>query len=279
MTKLETKTLDTDFGTIVYYSYMNPTQPIVNLYIHGLGDSRKWFLKHFDTYSLDRFSWIVPDLLGHGDSSKSDRVEAYTMNKQAKYLLAILEREHVTQLSLLAHSMGGAIAVSLVELLASQSLPITKLRLLLYLEGNLDAGDAFFSSMFAKMSFSEFQQEFESICNRIQGGSKEVHVVDFVSAFRKAGPFAIWASSRDLAPVSVKGDLLDRLLVHRDFPCYFIFGEKNRGVYSSEKLVREAQLPLFFIPNAGHGLHTENPSYFWKNIGELIQRESIDSAK
>lgn len=279
MTRLETKHLETEFGTIAYYSYMNPNQHLVNLYIHGLGDGRKWFLKHFTTYSLDRFSWIVPDLLGHGDSSKSDNIEAYTMNQQAKYLLAILEREHVTQLSLLAHSMGGAIAVSLIELLASQSSPITKLRLLLYLEGNLDAGDAFFSSMFAKMSLSEFKHEFESICNRIQGGSEEEHTVDFVLAFRKAGPFTIWASSRDLAPISVKGDLLDRLLAHRDFPCYFIFGEKNRGMYSSEKLVRENQLPILFIPNAGHGLHTENPSYFWKNIGDLIQKENIELEK
>ena len=279
MTRLKTTSLETDFGTIVYYSHMNPTQPLVNLYIHGLGDNRKWFLKHFTTYSLDRFSWIIPDLLGHGDSSKSDKVEAYTMNQQAKCLVAVLEKENVEQLSLLAHSMGGAIAVSLIELLNQQSVPITKLKLLLYLEGNLDAGDAFFSSMFAEMSFSEFQQEYESICSKIQGDSEEEYMIDYISAFREAGPFTIWASSKDLAPLSVKGNLLNRLLAHRDFPCYFIFGENNRGVYSSEKLVRDAQLPLLFIPNAGHGLHTENPSYFWAIVGELIQKKKIKIEK
>jgi pimeloyl-ACP methyl ester carboxylesterase len=279
MVNLITKKLETDFGTLVYYFYMNPLQPIVNLYIHGLGDSRKWFLNHFTTYSLDRFSWIVPDLLGHGDSSKSDEAEAYTMNHQAQYLLDILEKERVKQLSLLAHSMGGPIAVALIELLASQSVHITNLRLLLYLEGNLDAGDAFFSSMFAKMSFSEFKQDFESICSKIQGDSEEEHVVEFVSAFRKAGPFTIWASSKDLAPISLKGNLLKRLLAHRDFDCYFIFGEKNRGIYSSEKLVREEHLPLLFIPNAGHGLHTENPSFFWRIVSELIQKENSNVVK
>ncbi len=275
MIGLVTKSLETDFGTIVYYSHMNPDQSIVNLYIHGLGDNRKWFLKHFTTYSLDRFSWIVPDLLGHGDSSKSHLAEAYTMVQQAKYLASILEREQVKHLSILAHSMGGAIAVSLIELLTQQDKPRTKLSLLLYLEGNLDAGDAFFSSMFAKMSLSKLRQEFESICNQIKGDSKEEHITDYVSSFREAGPLTIWASSKDLAPISVKGNLLDRLLKHRDFACYFIFGEKNKGVYSSEKLVRDAQLPLLFIPDAGHGLHTENPTYFWTNIGELIQRENI----
>jgi pimeloyl-ACP methyl ester carboxylesterase len=279
MANLITKKLETDYGTLVYYFYMNPLQPIVNLYIHGLGDSRKWFLKHFATYSLDRFSWIVPDLLGHGDSSKSDEAEAYTMNQQAQYLFAILEKEHVKHLSLLSHSMGGAIAVSLIELLASQSVRITNLRLLLYLEGNLDAGDAFFSSQAAKMTFSEFRQEFESFCNRILGGSEEEHMIEFVSSFRKAGPFTIWASSKDLAPISVKGNLLKRLQAHRDFDCYFIFGEKNKGIYSSEKLVRDAQLPLLFIPNAGHGLHTENPSYFWATVGELIEKKDVEAAK
>ena len=91
MTSLVTKRLETDFGTLVYYFYRNPLQPMFNLYIHALGDSRKWFLKHFSTYSLDRFSWIVPDLLGHGDSSKSNDVKAYTMDQQAKYLATILE--------------------------------------------------------------------------------------------------------------------------------------------------------------------------------------------
>lgn len=279
MTSLVTKSLETDFGTIVYYAHTNPRQPMVNLYIHGLGDSRKWFLKHFTTYSLDRFSWIIPDLLGHGDSSKSDKAEVYTMEQQAKYLVAILERENVKQLSLLAHSMGGAIAVSLIELLHHQSETIAKPRLLLYLEGNLDAGDAFFSSLFAKMTFAKFRQEFDSICSKIQGDSEEKHMIDFISAFRKAGPFTIWASSKSLAPVSVKGTLLNRLLVHRGFDCYFIYGEKNKGILSSEKLVRDAQLPLLFIPNAGHGLHTENPFYFWMIVSELIQQKNIELAK
>ncbi|MFW9962477.1 MAG: alpha/beta fold hydrolase [Candidatus Sifarchaeia archaeon] len=274
-----TKSLETEFGTIVYYSHMNPTQNLVNLYIHGLGDNRRWFLKHFTTYSLDRFSWIVPDLLGHGDSSKSEKAEAYTMNQQAKYLIAILEKENIKQLSILAHSMGGAIAVSLIELLYHQTVHIAKPRLVFYLEGNLDAGDAYSSSMFAKMTSAELKQEFDSICRRIEGNSKEEYMIDFISAFQKAGPFTIWASSIDLAPISVKGNLLDRLLAHCDFACYFIFGEKNRGVYSSEKLVRDAQLPILFIPNAGHGLHTENPSYFWKTVGKLIQKENIKLTK
>lgn len=279
MKKLVTKSLETEFGTIVYYSHMNPTQNLVNLYIHGLGDNRRWFLKHFTTYSLDRFSWIVPDLLGHGDSSKSEKAEAYTMNQQAKYLIAILEKENIKQLSILAHSMGGAIAVSLIELLYHQTVHIAKPRLVFYLEGNLDAGDAYSSSMFAKMTSAELKQEFDSICRRIEGNSKEEYMIDFISAFQKAGPFTIWASSIDLAPISVKGNLLDRLLAHCDFACYFIFGEKNRGVYSSEKLVRDAQLPILFIPNAGHGLHTENPSYFWKTVGKLIQKENIKLTK
>ncbi len=274
MERLQTKCFETEYGVIEYYTHMSPDQQLVNLYIHGLGDNRKWFAKHFAKYSLDRFSWIVPDLLGHGNSSKSEKDKAYTMNKQAEYLAAILEKEEVEQVSILAHSMGGAIAVSLIEILALKRTSISKPRLLLYLEGNLDAGDAFFSSKFAEMSFHEFSQEFESISNRILGDSKEEHMKEYVSAFREAGPFTIWASSKDLAPVSNKGDLLDRLLTHCDFNCYFIFGEKNRGVYSSEKLVRDAHLPLLFIPSAGHGLHTENPAYFWDVIGNLIQNTS-----
>ena len=277
MTELQTKTIETEFGTIVYYSYKNPDQPLVNLYIHGLGDSRKWFPKHFTAYSLDRFSWIVPDLLGHGESTKSSKIEAYTMEQQAKYLTAILEREHVRNLSILSHSMGGAIAIALIDLLHKQYEGNIKTKVLFYLEGNLDAGDAFFSSLFANMTFPEFKQTFDGTCNKILGDSKEESMIDYVDAFREAGPFTIWASSRDLSPISVEGTLLNRLLSHCDFDCYFIFGEKNKGHLSSEKLVRDAQLPLLFIPDAGHGLHTENPSFFWTTFSELIKKN--DDAK
>jgi len=272
MTSLVTKYLKTEFGKIVYYFHQNSLQPTVNLYIHGLGDSRKWFLKHFSMYSLDRFSWIVPDLLGHGESSKIDQAEAYTMEQQAKNLISLLEQEQVKQFSILAHSMGGPIAISLIELLACHKEPIAIPELLLYLEGNLDAGDAFFSSLIAKKTFSEFEQEFESICSKILDDSKEEHMVDYVAAFREAGPFTLWASSKDLAPISAGGNLLNRLLALRNLSSHFIFGEKNKGVFSSEKLVREAQLPILYIPDAGHGLHTENPSYFWETIGKLIQK-------
>lgn len=272
--RLETKKLETKFGSIVYYLHTNSSQPLVNLYIHGLGDNRKWFLKHFQSYSLNRFSWIVPDLLGHGDSSKSNDINAYSMEQQAKYLAAILEKEHVEHLSILAHSMGGAIAVSLVELLHSKKKTNSDVRVLFYLEGNLDAGDAFFSSMFAKKTLTEFEQDFDEICDKMLSEPDDQSMIDYVAAFREAGPFTIWASSKDLAPISIEGTLLNRLLTHRDFECYFIFGEKNKGHLSSEKLVRDAQLPLLFIPNAGHGLHTENPSYFWKIVGDLIQEKN-----
>jgi pimeloyl-ACP methyl ester carboxylesterase len=100
-------------------------------------------------------------------------------------------------------------------------------------------------------------------------------MVDYIAAFREAGPFTIWASSKDLAQISVRGDLLNRLLAHPSLTIYFVFGEKNRGVLSSETLVRDAQLPLLFIPDAGHGLHTENPSCFWATIGELIDKKTV----
>jgi len=97
-------------------------------------------------------------------------------------------------------------------------------------------------------------------------------MVDYVAAFREAGPFPLWASSKDLAPISARGNLLNRLLALRNLSIQFVFGEKNKGALSSEKLVKDAQLPILYILEAGHGLHTENPSYFWKTIGKLIQR-------
>ncbi|MFO7836850.1 MAG: alpha/beta hydrolase [Candidatus Thorarchaeota archaeon] len=272
MSNLATKQVPSDFGDVVYYSYYNPKAPEVNLYIHGLGYCRSWFPRHFDAYDLNRYSWIVPDLIGHGDSARPDDPSAYTMESQAEYLLDILLEENVNRIRILAHSMGGPIAISLLEQLENNG--SIKPMLLLYLEGNLDAGDTFFSSKVVSMPLEKYRQKFEHWCQKIQDETEDESMKSWVRALESAGPFTIWASSNDLVTVSKTDNLLPRLFDVFDGPMYFVFGGENAGKYTSEKLVKESGEQILYVPNAGHAMHEDNPTGFWSIVFRLIEKHS-----
>ncbi len=252
MLGITAKTVTTIYGDLSYYrlkSEKNHKNSDI-LFIHGLGGDKSWFLEQCEHFSLEKYSWIVPDLLGYGSSAKPREKYAYFMDQQAKYLVKVLKEEQVKSIIILAHSMGGPIAISLIEQLKEQD--EIKIRGLLYLEGNLDINDAFFSSEIANKSFDEFESQFEPW-------------TEYVEAY------PVWASSLDLVNVSDSNQLLIRLQRCLTFPVHFIFGEKNKGRFTSEKLVEESGLSLKFIPNTGHFMHMENPSDFWNLVIDIIQ--------
>ncbi|MFX1532976.1 MAG: alpha/beta fold hydrolase [Promethearchaeota archaeon] len=265
MYNILTKKISTQFGDLVYYRSINEMQEV--LFIHGLGLNKEWFPQHYEPYSLYDCSWIVPDLIGHGKSAKPKDKQAYTMNQQARNLLSVLIKEEVKEIVIIAHSMGGPIAISLIEQLIIQKTPEIKPVGLFYLEGNLDSNDAFLSSQIAALSFEEFEKSFESFLR--------YYPIKLHDQLREMGPSPLWASSLDLVSISKAKQLLPRLQKRLNFPVYFVFGEKNKGYFTSETLIKRAKLPLIYIPKAGHFMYNDNPESFWKIIKQLIH--SLDS--
>ena len=135
---------------------------------------------------------------------------------------------------------------------------------------NLDAGDAFTSSRINSIPIEEFEAGFDSWCENILTQSQDPSLLEWVDGLHEAGPYVLWESSKDCAYLSERGDLLDRLLANLEFPVYFIFGENNKGQFSSEKLVRDARLPIHFVPNAGHAMFRDNPADFWGLVKKLL---------
>ena len=270
MARLEDKQFSTEFGNIAYYWFESKAQSRFNLFIHGLGGNRKWFPNDFETYGLEKYSWIFPDLMGHGDSQENRIPETYTMEKQAEFILRLLQYEGIDEISILAHSMGGPVAISLIEKLVADKDMKIKVATLLYLEGNLDAGDAFTSSRINSIPIEEFEAGFDSWCESILTQSQDPPLLEWVDGLREAGPYVLWESSKDCAYLSERGDLLDRLQINLEFPVHFIFGEKNKGQFSSENLVKDAGLPIHFIPDAGHAMFRDNPVAFWGLVKKLL---------
>lgn len=250
-------------GDISYYRTQNPQSSYDMLFIHGIGEDKNWFPEQFEKCSLGEVSWLVPDLLGFGESSKPQRQDAYTMSHQAELLEGILDQEGVTRLVVLAHSMGGPIAVSLIESLSLR--PDIEVLGLFYLEGNLDINDAYLSGKFAAHTYEAYTQVFKKRLDRLEEANPELY-----ESTRAIGPFPFWASSVDLVRESGSGDLLPRIQKQQQLPTHFVFGLQNKGRFSSEALVRDAGLPLHYVPDAGHMMYLDNPTAFWPIVFEAL---------
>ena len=271
---INTKKFSTQHGDLEYYIVSNPDQDIGILFIHGLSSDKEWFKEQYFEYNLEKYSWIVPDLPGHGKSNELKQDFDYSMENQAKILYNLLMNEGMGRIVIIAHSMGGPIAISLIEEISKtrNQKPINLEVLgLFYLEGNLDKGDAFFSSKVANYSLEEFKTNFESFLDGLVtkfGPS----IQPFCAALRSMGPYPLWAICKDLVRLSYSNELLPRLQKRLHFPAYFVYGEKSKGTYSSEDLVKEANLPIIYIPKTGHAFLLDNPADLWQIVKDLISK-------
>ncbi|MFQ6125489.1 MAG: alpha/beta fold hydrolase [Candidatus Heimdallarchaeota archaeon] len=248
--------------TISFYHCVGEKDLILLLF-HGLGSSKEDYLQIFNYDKLKANTITIPDLVGHGESSKPPNF-SYSMDDQAKILFRLLERlSFKSNIVLVAHSMGGPIAVSLAELLSDRVVGMV------YAEGNIDVGDCFFSK-FVIDSFSLENWEDTGFEQSLAEIRKDPDLADFAVSFAKAGAITTYKSSEDLVRVSKEDTLLERL-IQLSIPVLAIFGAKNKGKFSSEKKL-QAKFPIRYIPDAGHGMMVENPHAFYKTIIDFLEQ-------
>ena len=275
MSEIVAKEFQTIAGKMVYNKFLGRKKEVVILYIHGLGPItsryKEGFARQFKELFLSEYSVILPNLIGFGESAKPNQLDLYTMENQGQYLYNLLLVEKVRNVVIMATSMGGPIAISLIENIKNKKNNMIKIKGLLYLEGNLDINDTFFSSSITKYSFEQFKEQFDSwVDNQIEKWKST-----YLEEYRSMGPWSIWGSAHDLVKLSESDQLFPRLLQLIEFPVYFIFGEKNIGRYTSETLIKNANLPVKYIPNAAHLMRIDNPQDYWKIIKELLQSSSL----
>ena len=50
-----------------------------------------------------------------------------------------------------------------------------------------------------------------------------------------------------------------------------VYGEKNRGKFTSENKLGEA-FPLVFIPDAAHSMMVDNPNAYYSEVSRFIEK-------
>ena len=251
---------------IVSYFHSIGEKDLLLLLIHGLGSSKEDFLSIFDYPELIINSILFADLIGHGDSS--DPLDfSYSMEDQAKILLKLLNAiSFKGKIVLVAHSMGGPIAVSLAELLGDS------VSGMIYAEGNIDEGDCFLSKKIIDSFFIEdwINIGFNKYIKKLESNGE---MKTFAKTFSKANPVAIYQSSQDLVAISKKDTLVGRL-VQLSVPILGLYGDRNKGKFSSEKKLASS-FPIQFVPNSGHSMMHDNSDSFFHNIISFLTQLQI----
>ncbi len=232
------------------------------MFIHGLGDWKETHRKAVEYPELSKYGLLIVDQIGYGDSSHPEGF-SYTMKTQAEALKLLMDKLCKEDVVLVPHSMGGPVAVYLAELCGQ------RVKGIVYAEGNVDFNDCFSSNwIIVEHSYDTWVNEtFPDLLERYRNDPAQAQ---YAVSFGKAGAVSTYKSSEDLVAVSKKDDIKDRL-VALNVPVLAVFGEKNRGKFTSEKKLGEV-FPLVFIPDAAHSMMVDNPDAYYRELSLFLEK-------
>jgi pimeloyl-ACP methyl ester carboxylesterase len=227
-----------------------PGQDPARVYVHGLGATSPAYFTEVAVHPLlaGRRSLLI-DLLGHGISDRPTGFD-YTLESHADALAAALNSAGVTGAELVAHSMGGSVAIVLA---ARHPQLVSRLVLV---DANLDPIPRLRVSGGSSGIASYSEEEF------LAGGWEEVR--DRVgshwwSTMRLAGREALHRSAvhltRGTAP-TMREHLLDLKI-----PRTYLLPEADGPLPGTDALT-EAGVAVVSVPGCGHNIMLDNPEVF-----------------
>ncbi|MFJ8531820.1 alpha/beta fold hydrolase [Streptomyces sp. NPDC093591] len=227
-----------------------PGQEPARVYVHGLGATSPAYFAEVAVHPVlaGRRSLLI-DLLGHGISDRPTDFD-YTLESHADALAQALTSAGIAGAELIAHSMGGSVAI----VLAARH-PHLVSRLVL-VDANLDPISRQPGSSGSSGIAAYSEQEF------LAGGWAEVR--DRVgphwwSTMRLAGREALHRSAVHLARGTVPS--MRELLLDLRIPRSYLLPEAD-GPLPGAKALIEAGVAVMPIPDCGHNIMLDNPEAF-----------------
>ncbi|HEY5513194.1 MAG TPA: alpha/beta hydrolase [Geomonas sp.] len=97
-----------DTETVRYRVY--GSGPLTLVLLHGLAARSETWTDLVPLFPCDRYTLYLPDLLGSGESSKHKGAD-YSIRAHSRRLLRFLEQESLSAVTLIGHSLGGAVVL------------------------------------------------------------------------------------------------------------------------------------------------------------------------
>lgn len=228
-------------------------------FLHGLGCAKESFDGAFEAKGLDEYSICTMDFIGFGSSDKLEDF-SYKMEDQAAIARQVLEQLAPKTVTVVAHSMGGAIG-----LLLAQQLP--NMDKFIDVEGNLVAEDCgLVSRGTAKQPHEEFEQHgFQEFLSMLTTSDRtDFH--EWATWYKQASPRAIHASSQSMVEWSDSGKLLE--IFNGLESKTYVYGDEESKDYL---LHRFQKANVRYIPKLKHFMMAENPDVFFGTIAEILR--------
>lgn len=238
-----------------------PGEEPARVYLHGLGSTAPAYFAASAVHPrLAGRRSLLLDFLGHGHSDRPETFP-YTLEAHADTVARVLTAAGVDAAEVIAHSMGGAVAI----VLAARH-PHLVSRLVL-VDANLDpvprTPRAAGSSGIASYTEEEF----------LAGGWAEVRdrVGDhWWSTMRLAGRTGLYRSAVNLAAGTTP--TMRELLLELEVPRSFLHPEADGSPSGAEEL-EAAGVAVVPVPECGHNIMLDNPEGFARAAAEALARD------
>ncbi len=237
-------------GARVGYVELDGVGPAL-VFLHGLGAcSPIYFTRTAVDPALAGRRVLMIDFLGFGISDRPTGF-GYTVEDHADSIARALDTLGLSGVDLVAHSMGGAIALVLAD-----RRPDLIGRLVLA-EPNLGPSPRPRIEPFTEADFvaSGFQQALAAVGPQ------------WAATMRLADPVALYRSERALGRGTTP--MMGELLLNLTVPCALVEGERTAELADDPSL-RAAGLPVLVVADAGHTMMLDNPTGFARAIAQAL---------
>ncbi len=230
------------------------------LFIHGLGCAKECFIGAWKIEEFNNFSLLATDLVGHGQSS-SPATFSYTIKDQAERIMIELDNQPWKKVSIVAHSMGGAIGLFLAEILGN------RLDAFINVEGSLNvAGPA--SRIAASVPYEEFSKTtFDNLRHNL-ALSANPGWEHWAKWMQHADPLGFYRSSRDLIELIRNDELVIRFNQLKTKKIYLYGDQSFKNLDRVLSAIPDIQ--KVNIPDSGHFPMIENPNFFYSIIKQNL---------
>ncbi len=241
-----------------------PGQEPSRVYVHGLGASSPAYFAEIAVHPLlAGHRSLLIDLLGHGISDRPTDFD-YTLEAHADALAEALTTAGVSGAELIAHSMGGSVAI----VLAARH-PHLVSRLVL-VDANLDPiprtpGSSGSSGIAAYSEQAFLADGWEEVRDRVGP--------HWWSTMRLAGREALHRSAVNLTRGTVP--TMRELLLNLTIPRTFLLPEDDSPLPGTDALV-QAGTAVVPIPNCGHNIMLDNPDGFARATAAALTTNGLN---
>lgn len=220
------------------------------LFVHGLGCSKKSWRDAWSHPELRSKSLLAVDLPGFGHSPLPAKYNS-ELEDHATVVAALIDAHASRTIHLVAHSMGGSVAMLLPDRM------LARLKRLTLIEARLLGSSCGLTSGSAAVDFEKFKNEtfpqFRKLAERDTRSAFDLDRVDLQAFYR---------SARSLTRLAQSSELLQRY-IRCPCPSSFVYGASNAHLDELKHIDTERQV---CIAGAGHFVMRDAPKALYDHL-------------